>query len=51
MKQDARGVPLLDEFSSTVDADTDRLMQTIIQPEFARYTAIRAAHVLDTTWS
>lgn len=42
------GVLLLDEFNSTVDADTDRLMQAIIRREFVRYTVICVAHRLDS---
>ncbi|OIW32028.1 P-loop containing nucleoside triphosphate hydrolase protein [Coniochaeta ligniaria NRRL 30616] len=42
------GVLLLDEFNSTVDADTDRLMQGIIRRKFERYTVICVAHRLES---
>lgn len=45
--RDAGGILLLDEFNSSVDADTDGVMQAIIRREFARYTVICVAHRLD----
>ncbi|KAJ6439743.1 protein related to tpa inducible protein [Purpureocillium lavendulum] len=41
------GLLLLDEVSSNVDVVTDRMMQQIIQREFASYTIIMVAHRLD----
>lgn len=40
------GILLLDEVSSSVDQDTDRLMQEIIRKEFAEYTVIMVSHRL-----
>jgi ABC-type multidrug transport system fused ATPase/permease subunit len=42
------GLLLLDEFNSTVDADTDRMMQDIISLQFATYTVICVAHRLES---
>lgn len=42
-----RGVSLLDEFSSGVDHDTDRVMQKIIREEFKDYTIIMVSHRLE----
>lgn len=41
------GVLLLDEFNSTMDAETDALMQAVIRREFAGYTVVCVAHRLD----
>ncbi|KAI1408189.1 P-loop containing nucleoside triphosphate hydrolase protein [Hypoxylon sp. FL1857] len=41
------GVLLLDEVSSSVDQDTDKAMQGIIQEEFKDYTIIMVSHRLD----
>lgn len=41
------GLLLLDEVSSSVDQDTDRAMQVIIQREFAGYTIVMVSHRLD----
>ena len=41
------GVLLLDEVSSNVDKDTDRIMQEIIKDEFLHYTIIMISHRLD----
>lgn len=41
------GLLLLDEVSSSVDVETDRLMQGIIQREFAGYTMVMVSHRLD----
>jgi ABC-type multidrug transport system fused ATPase/permease subunit len=41
------GILLLDEVSSSVDRDTDRLMQRIIQVEFEGYTIVMVSHRLD----
>lgn len=41
------GILLLDEVSSSVDVDTDRTMQGIIQREFAGYTIVMVSHRLD----
>lgn len=42
-----RGVLLLDEVSSSVDVDTDRAMQAVIQREFAGYTIVMVSHRLE----
>ncbi|RJE27116.1 ABC transporter transmembrane region [Aspergillus sclerotialis] len=39
---------ILDEATSNVDAETDRLMQRIIREKFQDYTIITVAHRLDT---
>lgn len=41
-------VVLLDEATSSVDAETDRLMQKIVREEFREHTVITVAHRLDT---
>lgn len=41
------GLLLLDEVNSSVDHDTDMLMQEIIRREFQSYTVICVAHRLD----
>lgn len=46
--RDTGGLLLLDEFNSTVDADTDRKMQDIIRRQFASYTVICVAHRLES---
>lgn len=43
----ARGILLLDEFSSSVDVDTDCAMQRIIQSEFEGYTIVMVSHRLE----
>ena len=47
-KKSEAGILLLDEFSSSVDADTDALMQNVVTAEFQGYTVLAAAHRLDT---
>ena len=42
-----RGILLLDEVSSSVDQDTERLMQEIIRAEFQDFTVIAVSHRLD----
>ncbi len=42
------GVLLLDEVSSSVDRETERLMQNIVKEEFKGYTVIAVSHRLDT---
>lgn len=42
-----RGILLLDEFSSGVDRDTERVMQRIIREEFEAYTVVMVSHRLD----
>lgn len=41
------GILLLDEVSSSVDQDTERVIREIIKAEFARYTVIAVTHRLD----
>lgn len=41
------GVLLLDEFSSSVDKDTDAEMQRLIMQEFSNYTVMNVSHRLD----
>jgi ATP-binding cassette subfamily C (CFTR/MRP) protein 1 len=41
------GILLLDEVSSSVDRDTDRDMQRIIQEEFEGYTIVMVSHRLE----
>jgi ABC-type multidrug transport system fused ATPase/permease subunit len=41
------GILLLDEVSSSVDRDTERVMQQIIRAEFKKYTVIAVSHRLD----
>ncbi|RAH75408.1 putative ABC multidrug transporter [Aspergillus aculeatinus CBS 121060] len=41
------GILLLDEVSSSVDRQTERLMQEIIRTEFRAYTVIAVSHRLD----
>jgi ATP-binding cassette, subfamily C (CFTR/MRP), member 1 len=41
------GILLLDEVSSSVDGETERVMQRIIMEEFGNYTIIMVAHHLD----
>ncbi|KAH9885049.1 ABC multidrug transporter [Xylariomycetidae sp. FL2044] len=41
------GVLLLDEVSSSVDQETEKLMQEIIRQEFKSYTVIAVSHRLD----
>ncbi|KAF4338148.1 ABC transporter [Fusarium beomiforme] len=43
-EKDAGGVLLLDEISASVDVDTERDIQTIIQQEFPSYTVIIISH-------
>ena len=41
------GILLLDEVSSSVDHETERVMQEIIRTEFQNYTVIAVSHRLD----
>ncbi|KAL1899178.1 hypothetical protein Sste5346_003100 [Sporothrix stenoceras] len=41
-------VVLLDEATSNVDGETDKLMQTLVREEFSEHTVITVAHRLDT---
>lgn len=45
------GILLLDEVSSSVDQETDRLMQKIILEEFSDYTIIMVSHRLEMVMS
>ena len=42
------GLLLLDEFTASVDRETDKEMQAIIAREFAQYTVVCVTHRLDT---
>lgn len=42
-----RGILLLDEVSSSVDVDTDRKMQKMIEREFEGYTIVMVSHRLE----
>ncbi|KAM3458315.1 hypothetical protein MY3296_000521 [Beauveria thailandica] len=48
MRRTRGRVVLLDEATSSVDAETDGRMQRIIREEFGEYTVITVAHRLDT---
>lgn len=41
------GILILDEYSSSLDVETDRLMRLIIKREFANYTIIMVSHRLE----
>ncbi|KAL4796910.1 P-loop containing nucleoside triphosphate hydrolase protein [Aspergillus venezuelensis] len=41
------GILILDEVSSSVDRETERIMQEIIREEFAQYTVIAVSHRLE----
>ncbi|KID65405.1 uncharacterized protein G6M90_00g052620 [Metarhizium brunneum] len=43
------GVLILDDFSSSLDVDTDKLMQEIVLHEFGGYTIIMVSHRLEMT--
>ncbi|KUJ11330.1 ABC transporter [Mollisia scopiformis] len=45
------GILLLDEVSSSVDQETDRLMQRIIMEEFQNYTIVMVSHRLELVMS
>jgi ABC-type multidrug transport system fused ATPase/permease subunit len=45
--QNQRGILLLDEVSSSVDRETERVMQEIIRAEFRHYTIIAVSHRLE----
>lgn len=42
-----RGILFLDEVSSSVDHETERVMQEIIRAKFKDYTVIAVSHPLD----
>lgn len=46
-RQSSGGILLLDEVSSGVDQETEKLMLEIIQENFASYTIVSIAHRLD----
>lgn len=41
------GILILDEFNAGVDNNTDKLMQSVIDREFSRYTVLCVAHRLE----
>jgi ABC-type multidrug transport system fused ATPase/permease subunit len=41
------GILLLDEVSSSVDRETERVMQQVIRDEFGKYTVLAVSHRLD----
>jgi ABC-type multidrug transport system fused ATPase/permease subunit len=41
------GILLLDEVSSSVDTETERVMQDILRKEFEEYTIVSVSHRLD----
>jgi ABC-type multidrug transport system fused ATPase/permease subunit len=45
--QEQGGILLLDEVSSSVDRETEQMMQEIIRAEFRHYTVIAVSHRLD----
>ena len=45
--QGKRGILILDEFNAGVDNNTDKLMQSVIDREFSRYTVLCVAHKLE----
>ncbi|KAI0802868.1 P-loop containing nucleoside triphosphate hydrolase protein [Xylaria sp. FL0064] len=45
--EEEAGILLLDEVSSSVDRETERIMQEIIRTEFKNYTVIAVSHRLD----
>ncbi|CAI6338803.1 unnamed protein product [Periconia digitata] len=47
LRESNYGILLLDEVSSSVDRDTERLIQGIIRTEFDNYTVIAISHRLD----
>ncbi len=47
----AGGLLLLDEFTASVDLETDKKMQAIIAREFTQYTVVCVTHRLDTVSS
>lgn len=42
------GIVLLDEATSSVDAETDALVQKVVREDFARHTVVSVAHRLET---
>lgn len=48
MRRSRGRVVLLDEATSNVDSETDKLMQTLVREEFSDHTVITVAHRLDT---
>jgi ATP-binding cassette, subfamily C (CFTR/MRP), member 1 len=49
LMRSSRGrIVLLDEATSNVDGETDKLMQTLVRDEFREHTVITVAHRLDT---
>ncbi|PGH20053.1 hypothetical protein AJ80_03703 [Polytolypa hystricis UAMH7299] len=48
MVRKSGNVLILDEATSSIDTQTDKIMQTLIRSEFANHTVIAIAHRLDT---
>ncbi|KAB8071292.1 hypothetical protein BDV29DRAFT_159648 [Aspergillus leporis] len=48
LRKNGSGILILDEATSSVDSDTDAVMQKVIKEGFAGYTIISVAHRLDT---
>jgi ABC-type multidrug transport system fused ATPase/permease subunit len=48
MLRKGSSILVLDEATSNVDAETDRVMQRLIREEFAEWTIVTVAYRLDT---
>lgn len=47
-RSDGKGILVLDEATSNVDEETDRLMRGVVREEFGGYTIITIAHRMET---